>query len=398
MFHLLLIIRSSLDIFTDVGLHFGPILVNVPSIIAILILVGGWLYLISKTKILIPKILMIFGLWLIVLIPFVLLSVVNFGTQGLIALREWIRLSSILAVFFLSFNMVKNVEKSINLLFISLIVPLTMGFYQLIMHTGIIETGIHRTYGTLAHPNSFALYLVLFIALTYRKLDSTNHKFLIFLLLLAEIGFLISTVSFTGYIMFAVVFIMLASKAKTKRKIVLFCLIGIFALSLLNSGMFLKRWERIRSINFKQALEEREVVESLTWRIANWYNLVSVWQEKPLLGYGLHTTYLVNPWKVPGTQSGYDPHNDFVRYLVETGLVGLLFYIIFIVYLGINIYKNYKLCKNPQIKSLLYICLIVFIAWQIGSLTGSCIGATAFQFYFWAVCGMALRFRNAQKI
>jgi len=386
-----------LDIFTNMGVYIGPMNLNIPSIVSILILIGGGIYFALIEKISINKILLVFGMWLIILIPFVLISINNFGTSGLVAFREWIRLFTIFMIFLLSYQLINknNVQKSLNMVFLSLVVPLSAGIYQLVTHSGATIKGIHRIYGTIAHPNAFAFYIVLFIGLTYWKLRTTNHKSWFFLLLL-EIGVLLMTVSFNGYIMFGILAFFLFLKEKRKQKAVITLTMILFALMLLHSQQFQTKLERVKSINIERTIEEKEVVDSFSWRIVNWQNLLSLFGEKPFFGYGLHATQFINPWKT-SEGIGYAPHNDFIRYLVETGVTGLFFYIILIVYTGYYLFREYRRCVILQTKILFYVLLGVFIGWQIGSLVGNFITGTVFQFYFWAVLGIALKSRKIQE-
>jgi len=373
---------------------------NIPSIVGILILIGGVPYIFIKAKknvfikakINAHKISAVFGLWLLILVPFIFISINNFGTKGFFAFREWIRLLTLFMIFLLSYQLSKksNFQKFLNLPFLSLGLPLSVGIHQLITHGGLTIKGIHRIYGTIAHPNSFALYIVLFIGLTYWKLRTTNRKLWGFLLLV-ELGVLIMTISFGGYIMFGILFLFLLLKQKIKQKIIIIFLMTLFLLIIFHIPSVQTKIEEIKSINIIRTMEEKEVVDSFTWRIVNWYNLLSIWKERPLLGYGLQATSIINPWKTPSEEIGYAPHNDFIRYLVETGIVGLTFYIIFIVSIGYYLFRAYKVCKDSEIKSLLYIILGVFIAWQTGSLVDNFITSTTFQFYFWSYLGTTLK-------
>ncbi len=392
-----LVVRSSLDIFTDIGFYIGPMNLNVPSVVSILILISGGLYFVLKGRVGIHKITIAFGIWLLLLIPFVLLSIYNFGFEGLLGVREWVRLFTIFMIFLLSFNFTNrnNRVKFLNVLFLSLLIPLSVGFYQLITHSGSTAGGIYRIYGTLNNPNPFALYLIAFVGLTYWKLTTTKHKFWFFLLLL-EIGCLIATFSLGGYVMFGILALFLLLKAKKGQKIIITFLIIGFVLTVISSPQFQVRWKRIKKINISKTIEEKEPVESITQRIIIWYHLLSLWKEKPLLGYGLQTASSINPFeKYEGI--GYDPHNDFLKYLVETGLIGLLFYIIFIILVGSQIYQGYRFSTDLRFKSLLFILFAVFVAWQIGSLAENFIASTTFQYYFWAILGIALKSKRLQK-
>jgi len=65
------------------------------------------------------------------------------------------------------------------------------------------------------------------------------------------------------------------------------------------------------------------VTNSFTWRIVNWKLLYEKWTDKPFLGYGLTTSSIINPWHM------CEAHNDYLRFLVEFGLVGFSIYLWF---------------------------------------------------------------------
>ena len=142
-----------------------------------------------------------------------------------------------------------------------------------------------------------------------------------------------------------------------------------------------------------KVLKEERSTESFTWRILNWYYLMSVWEKRPYCGYGLQTTVLVNPMKT-GTGSGYIAHGDIIAYLVETGVVGLFLYGLFVLLVGILILREYLLSHDPRRKSFLWMIFSIYVAWQVGSLAGNIITATAFHFYFWALLALALKSRR----
>lgn len=65
---------------------------------------------------------------------------------------------------------------------------------------------------------------------------------------------------------------------------------------------------------------------SLAWRLEYWSEIAPLANENPVtgIGYGM-TSYL--------TQQGKQPHNDYLRAYVETGVLGLVAYLVFIVLL-----------------------------------------------------------------
>lgn len=393
----LLIARSSLDVFTNISIF--SLRFNIPSLVALGLLFFGLLYFFYKGEFYIHKSMRVFGVWILILIFFVVVSIVNFGIQGMtISIREWIRLFTLFFTFVLSYNLITKIEdkKFIYYLFFSLTVPLIVGIYQLLTNSGIedISLGITRIYGSFAHPNSFGLYLVFFILLTLWAYIESKSK-LWFMLIIVEVVCLIFTFSFSSYVLMLMSFFLIVFLKRGKRRVKLFLLfLLVFSgLILINRPEFKKRWERIKLINIEKTLQEKVVVDSFTWRIVNWTNLLEIWKDRPILGTGLQTIELVNPWKtIEGI--GYAAHNDFLKILIETGIVGLIFNFFFVAFLGYTIYKEYKKSKNASLKNLLYILFVYFISWQIVSMVDNYITSTAFQLYFWSILGMTFKLNN----
>ncbi len=393
---LLLMLRSSLDITTNIAFHLGPMKLNSAGFLALLIAFAGLLYLLMrfvKKKLFLDTISKIWIFWLISLIPWVFLSLGNLGTRGIIGLRDWVRLFSIFVIYFLVFNIVnpKNYKRYIKYLFLSLILPMGVAYYQLITHSGPLSGGIRRVYGTMAHPIHLGLYLVLFISLTFWKIKNSNKKKYWVALLILEIFILLFTFSWVAYIMFGVMIFFVFYKEKRLR-IPLAVLIIVSLLLLSRNESFQYRFNRLIQTNISKTVKEGVSVNSFTWRILNWKQLLGKWREKPLLGYGFMTSELINPF------TGFSPHSDFIRYLVELGVIGFSIYIIFIFVLGKKIYLLYKRANDPMLKSLLFFIFIPFLAWQIGSASDNFITSTTFQFYFWSFLGIASKMSVLEEI
>ncbi len=391
-FLFLLILRSSLDIFTDVGVNVGPMNLNIPSMASIFILLPAGFYFILRGGFQLPVIGKFFNFWLLFLAFSVLISFYIFGLEGAAALREWVRLVTIFVIFVLAYNLIekKDFSRFLNAVFWSLPIPLSFGMHQLITGSGGEYAGVVRIAGTFAHPNPFAFYLVLFIALTFWKWQFSEKKVFWTALLLVQLLLLTATLTLAGFIMFAVLFAGILMKTNKRAKVLVLLSGVLFAVVLVNTDAFQERVERVRLINFQEAAREDKVVDSFTWRIVNWKGLLVLWQERPLLGYGLNSATVINPLKNLRGE-GFTPHNDYVNYTVETGLVGLLMYLIFLLALGLSIYRGYLLAEDREIKSLMYMLFVVFAALQIGSFSSDVSAGTALQFYFWAVAGAGLK-------
>ena len=83
---------------------------------------------------------------------------------------------------------------------------------------------------------------------------------------------------------------------------------------------------------------------SLGWRLHKWKTLIPVWEKSPIFGQGLGTTTTgegppANPYvRKP-------PHNEYIRYMVETGVVGL---VILLAALALPDPRSPPQAKNPR--------------------------------------------------
>ena len=332
-----LIARSSLDIFTDIAVYVGPLKINIVSTLSLLMIILAAVYYFIvrvgfKKDFYFDKVSKAFLVWIITLLPWVLLSLVNYETNGVVSVREWVRLFSVIVVYLMVFNFSRTTryEKIINLLFLSLIIPLGVGFYQVILGKGKVIAEILRIPGSFVHPNPFAFYLVIFIGLTFWKFRFSKNKMPWFLLLLIESWMLITTFSLSGVVMLGVLTVILITGEKTKYRLVLICFLVGFVLAFLftKTGQIrIASLGQTRKIN--EILETRRVYSSLDWRILNWHLLLSQWVKTPWVGYGLHTSIFINPMKL-SAGLGAGPHNDYLRFLVELGIIGFSLFLIFL--------------------------------------------------------------------
>jgi O-antigen ligase len=68
--------------------------------------------------------------------------------------------------------------------------------------------------------------------------------------------------------------------------------------------------------------ERGETTSSLDTRLYRWKTLLPEWERAPVFGQGLGTT-TTSEGTSANPLNGLLPHNEYIRYLVETGVVGL---------------------------------------------------------------------------
>ncbi|RJP19301.1 MAG: O-antigen ligase family protein [Candidatus Omnitrophota bacterium] len=390
-------VRPSLDVFTDAVLLPAPLRLNPASFLGLALIGLGaiWFFLLTKEErdsILKQPITIALIFWLLALLLWAIIPFVKHGAERLAGMREWIRLLSYLPLYAILFHLAikGNSKRILHVLFISLILPTVVGYYQILFHQGAMIKGVHRITGTFVHPNPFSFYIVLMMGITYWKLRWSAQRIFWGAVLLVELGLLLSTFSFTGAAMFGVLLFGCALGEKRAIRLAAVGILIVFALGFVvtNTG-----WQRLIDESKMESLDEVErtgkETTSLIWRLLNWRFLIRTWSDSPWVGYGLATSSQINPMKNP-EGVGSDPHNDYIRYLAETGVVGAVFWIALLIAVGVGIRQAIRKAQTAETRNFAWVTLALYGAWLIGGVNDNLITATAYQFSLWAVFALAV--------
>jgi O-antigen ligase len=347
---------------------------------------------------------MLQGLW-VILLP---LGGLGLGTSVMLdSIREWIRLFSWLMVYLLVMQLEGRIsaKKVISWLFFALLMPMTVALAQTVAPSvlpSILLRGsdpaasaleqTSRINGTLGHPNTFATFVLLFIGLTIWKLGQVERRWPWLLLLGLLAFFYVSTKALFSLMMLAVFVLVLIAP-----RLSLINLIGgvtLFAIVIALFGSTEFGQERLGSIANTPLLNpdmdiSRAILlskgdgNSFNWRIAQWTYLLEQWQQYPFLGFGLGLSKYVAANKLY-------PHNDYVRALVEGGIVGFGTFIVFLV---ATVARLVSLLRNPVLieaqRSLCLSLLAVFLAIPVAMITENIWSHTTFFFYWWTLFAVA---------
>jgi O-antigen ligase len=395
----LLIIRSSLDPFSKFQL--ASLLALVIDAITIFYVVGC-LLLHKKIK---SDWWMIFLLFWTLLTAFwplaTFLGWLPKESEALsLGIREWIRVASYGAIYSLVMQLRDRIpgQKVLSYLLLSLVVPISVAFGQLYFPTRLWkellpfdEGGHTRIYGTLGHPNTFAAYLLLMGSLAWWKYRATAQKR--WLALIGVLTFIyLKTNSLAGIAMILVLIGVLglprlSFKSFATASLAITLALGIFISTdvgrarldilqqtpLLNGDFSISKAINLSYIDGN----------SFSWRIAQWSYLIKAWEHSPLIGYGLGTTEILTPF-----HNG--AHNDFIRALAETGLVGLFMFLVLWTALFVRIADSWR--QAPPDSSQKELCLVmlgIYAAITVGMTTEHFWQTTAFYFYWLAIIAVA---------
>lgn len=390
----LLVLRSSLDPFSAQ---------QVPAAFAIGLDGLTILYVIVQIligrKVHTDKFFWVFAGWVGFLGIWVILPIVGWGLLGktylLDGIREWTRIFSWLMVYLLVMQLKGKIhpQKAISALFFSLFIPLTVGLLQLFVPSRLprILACPNCINSTIGHPSAFGSFLFLFICLTLWKLGQARNRWG-WMTLLGLIAFLmVMSRSLTSLLMFSVFIIALIAPKLNLLRLIggVLCIVLIFYLFASTEFGHEKLNALLETPLFNPDLDISRTIllsfgdgNSANWRIAQWSFLIDAWKQSPLLGYGLGTSQYITYFQ------NY-AHNDYLRFLAETGIIG---FVSFIVFLGIQMLRLVKILQSSPILSqrrkLSSIMIAIFVAILVGMATDNVWNHTTLFFYWSLLCAV----------
>ncbi|MBA7508989.1 hypothetical protein ES705_00926 [subsurface metagenome] len=403
---ILLFVRSFTNLFSDKKFNIlGIIDLNPSSLIGLLIIL---LFIVVFSTTLIRKnshrlVLIIDRLDLSILF-FILLIIVSFFINLLtvnlltgLFLRELVRLISIFCLYFLVRELFIS-ENDFNFLLkffiVIFIFPCSFAIYQLIFKKGNLAfKDLNRVFGTFSHPNSFALSLAFFLLILiyfiyFSKRMSNKLLFTLYFILLFVL--LLFTHSRNGILFFLFCIFILSVKFYYKRFFTGTIILLIF-LVILFFPFIKERWSDISGIgdsirNFF-VFDRFNSKDSFDWRLMNSRYLLNISLARPIFGYGLGSVSIVNPLRA-------DAHNDYLKILVEVGIIGLLGYIFVIGNIFKKLFNKIRSIEVYKYRFFVYLIFYFFIGYIIFSFFENYFIDTLFQYYFWSILALVGNFNK----
>lgn len=302
------------------------------------------------------------------------------------SLKSIIRYPTYFLILLLAFNSRITIKQFIYVLIVILFISYIAFYYQLFFE------GLPRPPGLFIHSNAYAYFLV-FANIVLFTNNVFKTSFIRDPILISIALTLLLTKSMGGTIAYTFSFLYILqnsnSKAKKLKQV-------IFLLVLAAGGiMFLS--SRIRSVTEskidlaeKIANQDTHAGNSLNWRIVYWFIIINktITNKNAMFGNGIESVSLASPYFLDGLT--HDPHNDYVRVFAETGIVGLLLYIILLLRISRSLRKrNSELKKigSPVLKGVICIFYTIIIA----QFPGNIIGSSVLMWCIWFFSGIMLR-------
>lgn len=149
-------------------------------------------------------------------------------------------------------------------------------------------------------------------------------------------------------------------------------------------------WEFISRIPIVTRILEEGLERDELWEYA--FNNIRM---HPWVGVGFSSSNLENQF---GVYSGMNYHNSYIAMLADVGIIGVTFFAIMFIKIGIRVYVNYKnisLEKKIQFVTILSIC-IAFLGLSFGE-AYLLVAGSPFSFIFWC-CLYSIYYAKERKI
>jgi len=341
---------------------------NIQGALAVitLIILGIYILIIDRPKISSPLV------WLFAFVGVNCISLLS-GTLNGIALKDFLRVISAVPFLIVGRHIFGNRQKVIRfgLIFLTiLLVPYTIAIVQKLGYIGwgyqtyIEGQATFRATGGYMHP--FDIYKYVFLAVPLIFLILSEHKsFKIKIFGVLNLFLTGVIISFTLLRMAIFSFIFQNSlwfwlKKRFLIGIIVILIPVVLSFTIFNVGTLFKE-------HIEVLLEKGDMVNIFNWRGATWmaymdfYRSGSVFQQ--LFGYGLYSDTKEYQHKYLYTEkpSLNDAHNDYLRILVENGILGLLCYFIFIIKLFFSIPRESDTSFSYNYSIFAKIVLITFL-------------------------------------
>lgn len=372
-----LFLRSSLDAVKLSGSTFG---VDPAGIVAVAFMLAA-------------------GLWLVIHPSRgALLSTVGLGFTAFVATsalsvlassdptRSLVELSRIVAVLIMLIVLQKllkssgSVRRVLVAVYASALLPIAFGIRQLVTGRGTLTIeGFSRVIGTFVHSNPFAMYLVLLLVMGVALWSHVGRGARIALLVLGIAGGACLFGTYTRGAWIAGLAGLLTVAVLEQRRYLLFGLL----VSVVAAALFVpSATQRFSDLGAERSLRGQPG-NSLTWRLDYWREAVALAEDRRITGVGLGMV-------AASTDVGKPVHNDFVRAYVETGVLGLLAYVSFLIALVSSARQTLRRRPSGIYRATSVGCAGCVVVFLVLSVSANVISQVAVLWYFVAFVAIGM--------
>ena len=397
---LLLLARASSDAFTSYAVVGGGVLGGLANLgLGLILTFAGGVYVLSRS---VPLISLPGGRLLALLLVTGLIGVLR-SNSLLFSMRQWVPVLTSFVVYALAARLFvgsRQAQRVVDVIGVSFILPAGLGVYQLITGTGAsrYEFEFPAVVGTFVHPNIFGHFLVLVIALFLgQALYQTGRRRVVAAAsVVLALLLLVGTYARAAWVGALIVFFAIG----ILRARALLALVTVGALITFGSGLVPSIGER-----FADPLAAGGSLGDRLFRLwpATWQAWLSATGSE---GGG----FLVVVNRLAGLGPGIglalsryglqeQPHNDYLRVLVEYGIFGLVLYLALTIGLVLMAFRTWRDVRSTdRAAAAIALSFLAFaVAFPVMSITDNVFAQTVDQLYFWTLAGLTVAMRTLTR-
>lgn len=313
---------------------------------------------------------------------------VPFSIHTALSIREIIRILTIVSLFILGYSVIsenKHFTTQIKIVIYSMLLPGAFAYYQFFTDSGLtlpLENIYNRIYGTFAHPNLFAYYLIIPLALTLIIVLIKKKKEL-------------STILFSGLLAaYTTLLLLTYTRGAWIAFLLIIFVVGIFKykkILVVAALIFVLLYTAIPTVQERaNRIIEPDPYGSIVWRMGLWEDGWGYAMQNPWLGHGAGTAKDVILKERGEAKGSPHPHNDYLKILLEYGLLGSLAYLYLLISTLYLLWKKYRSEVRPNFKNIYLGIFALTLALFIMSAGDNMIRNTALQWALWSLIGGTL--------
>jgi O-antigen ligase len=328
-------------------------------------------------------------------------------------LRELIRLAGGLVAFVWAAWAVRTPRQLtvvMGVVVASAVYPIVDGLIELASGRTHVRSsgGFASILGPFSHPNGFASFLVIVLVISTVAFFEVRRLWLrvgLALLIGGGVICLLFTYTRASWVGFAIAVLLLG--LLRYRRLLIIGVVAVSLAALAAPGTTKRAEERFNDLSKTSEIYSRN---SWSWRTGQWEKMVPFALEEPVLGRGFGSyarntvtvfgfndaQYGTLPQKKGGS-FGFGAHNDYVKSLVESGVLGVSLWVLTL--LGVMSVAA-RARRIPEIAPWATAVLTVAVALSLVSLADNIQSAYVDMLYLFALAGAvagAARFRAARR-
>jgi O-antigen ligase len=310
--------------------------------------------------------------------------------------RFFVALANPFAVYLLLSDVVKTkrqAQRCMWIIILATLIPLAVGLYQATAggrSYAVLGYSYNRINATFAHPATYGMFLIFTVApllALYFETKKLETKVLwTALLLLMMISALLTYIRIAWIALLSAVTIILSRKNRFLLAVVLVAVV-VLALSVPSLRT------RIGSVLTQDTKLTMSQDPSTRFRVLAWNLALELFAQRPILGAGMGSYF---PASAQLFSEATSPHNEYLRVLAETGVVGLALFVWVLFAIVRFSQKAYRSLTDPFFRSLALGALGASVAFVVLCVTDNPLVYHSVSIYFWALLALVESGRRIQ--